>query len=100
MQQNNNIMNNYSSIQDIRAFDNAIFDMVEEYLKDNNNIVNENDGIYIDSDLTLSIISINEVTDKDNFHPISSLVRLDENNVIEADCDATDELANKYIFIG
>ena len=93
-------MNNYSSIQDIRAFDNAIFDMVEEYLKDNNTIVNENDGIYIDSDLTLSIVSINEVTYKDNFHPISSLVRLDENNMIEADCDATDELANKYIFIG
>jgi hypothetical protein len=74
--------------------------MVEEYLKDNDNIVNENDGIYIDSDLTLSIVSINEVTDKDNFYPISNLVRMDENNMIEADCDATDELANKYIFIG
>lgn len=93
-------MNNYTSIQDIRAFDNTIFDMVEEYLKDNDNIVNENDGIYIDSDLTLSIVSINEVTDKDNFYPISNLVRMDENNMIEADCDATDELANKYIFIG
>ena len=100
MQLNNNNMNNYTSIQDIRAFDNTIFDMVEEYLKDNDNIVNENDGIYIDSDLTLSIVSINEVTDKDNFYPISNLVRMDENNMIEADCDATDELANKYIFIG
>lgn len=92
-------MNNYSSIQNIRAFDNAIFDMVEEYLKLNDTIVNENDGIYIDSDLTLSIVSINNVTDKDNFHPISNLVRIDENNMIEADCDATNELANKYIFM-
>lgn len=100
MYQNNNNMNNYSIIQDIRAFDSAIFDMVEEYLKDNDNIVNENDGIYIDSDLNLSLVSINEVTDKDNFHSISNLVRMDENNMIEADCDATDELANKYIFIG
>lgn len=93
-------MSDYSSIQDIRAFDNAIFDMVEEYLKDNDNIINENDGIYIDSDLSLSIISINDVADKDNFYPISGLIRMDENNMIEADCDATDELANKYIFIG
>lgn len=93
-------MNEYSSIQDIRAFDESIFDMVEGYLKDNNNIINENDGIYIDSNLSVSVESINDITDKDNFHPISKLVRFDENNMIEVDCDATDELANKYIFIG
>lgn len=93
-------MNDYSSIQDVRAFDEAIFDMVEGYLKDNDNIINENDGIYIDSDLSLSIKSINEVTNKDNFFPISKLVRMDENNMIEADCDETFELANKYIFVG
>jgi len=93
-------MNDYSSIQDVRAFDEAIFDMVEGYLKDNDNIINENDGIYIDSDLSLSIKSINEVTNKDNFYPISKLVRMDENNMIEADCDETFELANKYIFVG
>lgn len=97
---NNNNMNDYSSIQDVRAFDEAIFDMVEGYLKDNDNIINENDGIYIDSDLSLSIKSINEVTNKDNFFPISKLVRMDENNMIEADCDETFELANKYIFVG
>lgn len=97
---NNNNMNDYSSIQDVRAFDEAIFDMVEGYLKDNDNIINENDGIYIDSDLSLSIKSINEVTNKDNFYPISKLVRMDENNMIEADCDETFELANKYIFVG
>lgn len=93
-------MNDYSSIQDVRAFDEAIFDMVEGYLKDNDNIINENDGIYIDSDLSLSIKSINEVTNKDNFYPISKLVRMDENNMIEADCDETFELANKYVFVG
>ena len=97
---NNNNMNDYSSIQDVRAFDEAIFDMVEGYLKDNDNIINENDGIYIDSDLSLSIKSINEVTNKDNFYPISKLVRMDENNMIEADCDETFELANKYVFVG
>lgn len=93
-------MNDYSSIQDVRAFDEAIFEMVEGYLKDNDNIINENDGIYISNDLSLSIESMNDVTDRDNFYPISKLVRLDENNMIETDCDATDELANKYIFIG
>ena len=93
-------MNDYSSIQDVRAFDEAIFDMVEGYLKNNDNIINENDGIYIDSDLSLSIKSINEVTNKDNFYPISKLVRMDENNMIEADCNETFELANKYIFVG
>ena len=92
-------MNSYSSIQDIRAFDNAIFDMVEEYLKDNDYSINENDGIYIDTDLSLCILPINEVADKDNFYPISGLVRMDENNMIEVDCDATNELANQYIFI-
>ena len=97
---NNNDMNDYSSIQDVRAFDEAIFDMVEGYLKNNDNIINENDGIYIDSDLSLSIKSINEVTNKDNFYPISKLVRMDENNMIEADCNETFELANKYIFVG
>lgn len=97
---NNNDMNDYSSIQDVRAFDEAIFDMVEGYLKNNDNIINENDGIYIDSDLSLSIKSINEVTNKDNFYSISKLVRMDENNMIEANCNETFELANKYIFVG
>lgn len=92
-------MNDYSSIQDVRAFDEAIFNMVEGYLKDNDNIINENDGIYIDSNLSLSIESINDVTDKDNFYPISKLIRMDENNVIEVDCDETFELSNKYLFI-
>ena len=57
------------------------------------------DGIYIDTDLSLCILPINEVADKDNFYPISGLIRMDENNMIEVDCDATDELANQYIFI-
>lgn len=92
-------MNDFSSIQDVRAFDEAIFEMVEGYLKDNDNIINENDGIYISNDLSLSIESINDVTDRNNFYPISNLVRMDENNMIEADCDETFELANKYIFV-
>lgn len=96
---NNNNMNDFSSIQDVRAFDEAIFEMVEGYLKDNDNIINENDGIYISNDLSLSIESINDVTDRNNFYPISNLVRMDENNMIEADCDETFELANKYIFV-
>lgn len=94
-------MNDYSSIQDLRTFDDAIFDTVKSYLNENNSSFNENDGLYIYSaNLEVTILSKDKADDAANFYPISSLIRTsEETNMLEPDCDATYELANKYIFI-
>jgi hypothetical protein len=87
----------YDSIQDLRAFSQKIFDVVTEYLEDNNT-VNDIDGVYVDSDLEISVITEAEAEDKDRFYPIKNLVR-EENGVLEADGEETDEVASHYYFV-
>lgn len=85
----------YDSIQDLRAFSQKICDVVTEYLEDNKT-VNDIDGVYVDADLELSVIT--EAEDKDRFCSIKNLVR-EENGVLEADCDEIDDIASKYFFV-
>lgn len=85
------------SIQDLKSFENQIFDKVQEYL-DNPypedatlGICNETKEIVIDSE--------NNINGKFDKYKITTLIRTDEQNKPEPDCDAIYELASNYYFV-
>lgn len=88
----------HDTIQKLRAFDNQIFDAVQEYLNDRNDYA---------ADVVLAInpkshaISIDSPAACNGLeqYPIASLIRNDENGNTEPDCDATYELASNYYFV-
>ena len=82
------------SIQDLRAFSEKVFDAVQEYLADGE--IADNEGIYVDDNLEISIIK--EKNDTDNYYPIKTLIR-EEDGEIEPDVDNIDDLASHYFFV-
>ena len=89
----------YDSIQNLRAFSQKVYDVVEEYLSDNQYTLTDGEGVYIDGDKEVSIIPETEAVDKANYYPIQSLVRDGDSSTLEADGDAIDELASHYYFV-
>lgn len=87
------------TIQELRAFNQQIWDKVQEYLNDREcyspDVVLAINGntyeIDIDSPSNLS---------KDfEQYQLAALIRKDEHGNFEPDCDATNEIANQYFFV-
>ena len=89
----------YDSIQDLRAFSQKVFDLVEEYLSDNLFILNDGEGVYVESDREVCIIKESEAKEKINYYPIQTVVRSGDDGVLEADGEAIDDIASHYFFV-
>ena len=85
------------SIQDRHRFADSVADLVEDYIKYSTEI-DENDGIYVDEDDEVHLVSREMTSDEVNFHPIVNLLDLSE-SVPEVNYDAIQELTDKYIFV-
>ena len=86
------------TIQDLRAFSQKVYDIIEEYLEANDCTIYASDGVYVDADREPSILSEDEAENPDNFFPLCSLVREDE-ETMEPDGDLIDEVASQYFFV-
>ncbi|MEG1838533.1 MAG: hypothetical protein RR220_04495 [Bacteroidaceae bacterium] len=85
------------AIQDIHNFNEQIFNAIKEYLNDVN--LYPTDSCLIINKKSLDVFIDNIIGTKEcDIYPISSLTRLDENNSLEPDVDATFELSSKYRF--
>ena len=90
-----------SSIQDIRALEERIYDYVEDYIGGD---YNEDDVLAISTrcgKVSLKAdakdkIKIGKTTE---VYPFSTLVRPDDNNAQEPDVDKISEIANSWLFI-
>lgn len=87
----------YHSIQDWHRFADAVTDLVEDYIKYSTEI-DENDGIYVDEDDEVHLVSREMTSDEVNFHPIVNLLDLSE-SVLEVNYNAIQELTDKYIYV-
>lgn len=85
-------------IQDLREFEERIFDAIQEY-------VDNIDNYPADAVLAINDITKEFVIDKNDEYPqcttykIVHLVCFNENGHNEPDADAINELASKYIFV-
>ena len=87
----------YHSIQDYHKFIDKVIDLIVDYLKYGNGIDAE-DGVFVDEDDNVSLISVKDAPDASNFHSIVNLLDLSE-DVPKVNYDAVEELTNKYIFV-
>ena len=85
-------------IQDLRAFSQKVYDVVEAYLEANDCTIYASDGVYVDAQLEPSIMREDEAENPDNFFPLCSLVREDE-DTMEPDGDLIDEVASQFFFV-
>ena len=90
-----------STIQQIRAFSDQIFDIVNDYQKGD---YNKNDVLAIDNNRgSLSLIADAEnkivKTKTMEVYPLVSLLRDDDNGGFEPDNDKIDEIANSWLFL-
>ena len=90
-----------STIQDLRALELQITDIVDEYI---DKYYNDDDVLAIDlceGKITLTADSKDKikVSDSTEIYSLSDLVRLDDNGEQESDCDKISEIANSWIFI-
>lgn len=89
----------YDAIQDIRAFDQLVWEKVQGYIEDKeacsfDTVLGINASTYeviVDSAKNLS-------KDYEQYQ-LSTLIRLDEQGDPDPDCDATNDIANKYFFV-
>lgn len=86
------------TIQELRAFSQKVYDIIEEYLEENDCTIYASDGVYVDAQLEPTIMSEADAEDPDRFYPLCSLIREDE-ETIEADGDLIDEVASQYFFV-
>ena len=86
------------TIQAKQAFAQKVYAIVEAYLEENDCTIYASDGVYVDADLEPSIMSEDEAENPENFFPLCSLVREDE-ETIEADGDLIDEIASQFFFV-
>lgn len=88
---------NQSTIQDIHNFSEQIFNALQEYLDDVD--LYPTDSCLIINKKSLDVFIDHIINTKGcDIYPISSLIRLDEDNSLEPDVDAAFELSFKYIF--
>ena len=90
---------NQDTIQAKQAFAQKVYDIVEAYLEANDCTIYASDGVYVDAQLEPSIMREDEAENPDNFFPLCSLIREDE-ETMEADGDLVDEIASQYFFVG
>ena len=83
------------TIQDLRAFAQKVYDVVEAYLEENDCTIYASDGVYVDAQLEPSIVSEADAEDPDRFYPLCSLIREDE-ETMEADKALVEEMAAQY----
>ena len=86
------------TIQDLRAFAQKVYDLIETYLEENECTIYASDGVYVDAQLEPSIMSEADAEDSDRFYPLCSLIREDE-ETMEADGDVIEEIASQYFFV-
>ena len=86
---------NQDTIQAKQAFAQKVYAIVEAYLEENECIIYAADGVYVDADREPSILSEDEAENPDNFFPLCSLVREDE-ETMEADAELVEEMAEQY----
>ena len=84
------------TIQDLRAFAQKVYDVVEAYLEENDCTIYASDGVYVDAQLEPSIMSEADAEDPDRFYPLCSLIREDE-ETMEADGALVEEMAAQYL---
>ena len=90
-----------SSIQDIHALEERIFDIVDGYVKGD---YNENDVLAIGrrcGKITLKadakeMIKVGKTTE---LYPLKDLVRTGDDGNTESDCDKISDIANSWIFL-
>ena len=82
-------------VQDLRAFAQKVYDVVEAYLEENDCTIYASDGVYVDAQLEPSIVSEADAEDPDRFYPLCSLIREDE-ETMEADGALVEEMAAQY----
>lgn len=99
-------MSDYSTVQERDAFDERIFETIQEYLEDKDSYlkdgITENEiGLSINpKTLDLELSNKGNNPEKSDFFPIEKLIRPNENkDGFEPDCDATYDLASSYYFI-
>ena len=85
-------------IQDLRAFSQKVYDVVEAYLETNDCTIYASDGVYVDADLEPIILNESDAEDPDRFYPLCSLIR-EDGDIMEADGEAIDEIASQYFFV-
>ena len=83
------------TIQELRAFSQKVYDIIEEYLEENDCTIYASDGVYVDAQLEPTIMSEADAEDPDRFYPLCSLIREDE-DTIEADIELVEEMAEQY----
>ena len=83
------------AIQDSQDFAQKVYDIIEEYLHDNDCIIYATDGVYVDDFLQPAIINGADAQDPTRFYPVFSLIREDDETV-EADMELVRELAAEY----
>ena len=86
------------TIQAKQAFAQKVYDIIEAYLEANDCTIYAADGVYVDAQLESTILSEDEAENPDNFFPLCSLVREDE-ETMEADGDVIEEIAAQYFFV-
>ena len=92
-------MKNINSIQELRAFDQEIWYKVQEYINDYEDYDDDVVLTINDKNYEVVIDSAKNLSDDYVQYDLSELIRHDEQGFIEPDCDATNELANKYFFV-
>ncbi len=98
-------MRNYDSIQDLRNLSDDIFNCVDDYLKyyctTSDDVVasKENMGLLVDENLSVDILSCDEVGDSSGYYPLKSLLRLNDAGAWEPDIDAAEDIAANYVFV-
>lgn len=86
------------TIQDLQAFNEQIFDIIQEYVE-NKDCYPESPALIINtSSLQLCIDGLEDNPGCD-IYPLSELTRIDDDGSIEPDADATFDIASKYIFV-
>ena len=87
-----------STIQDIRALEQRITDIVEDYI---NELYNEDDVLYISNNkgqITL-LADTKERFKSKNYYPLGTLVRYEDTGRLEADIDKISAIANSWLFL-
>ena len=86
---------NQDTLQAKQAFVQKVYDIIEAYLETNDCTIYASDGVYVDAQLELSIMSEADAEDPDRFYPLCSLICEDE-ETIEADKAIVEEIAEQY----
>ena len=83
------------TIQAKQAFAQKVYDVIESYLEANDCTIYASDGVYVDAQLEPTIMSEADAENPDNFFPLCSLIREDE-ETMEADAELVEEMAEQY----